>query len=315
MRTLWEAALLAVAIGDALGFPFEGEAPENLKDFDPSFYRAGSWPPGTWSDDTSLTFITAESLISRKRLDLEDLGHRFLKWLHEGYFTPFGQAIGVGRATREALLRLAQGVPPTKAGGRGERDNGNGALMRLLPVVLWYHRAEENLFLARVHEAASLTHAHPRNLLACGLYAFVVREVLKGLPFREALTKALEQGFSFYSRSPWIRELKFFEPLGQIFLIRAPEIRASGYVVHTLEAVCWVLGQSTSFLDALRLAISLGGDTDTIAAITGGLAALLYGPGDLPETLVQGLVRSELLTTVARNFAEALNTSPWVDSA
>ncbi len=309
------AALLGTAIGDALGFPFEGLSREALKDVDLSRYHAGDFPPGTWSDDTSLTFITAESLVERKGLDLADLGQRFLRWLREGYLTPFGRAIGVGRATREALERLARGVPPEEAGGRGERDNGNGALMRILPVVLWYLKEEAEGLLRPVHRAAALTHAHPRNLVACGIYAFLVKGLFRERDFSRALAFALKEARLRYREGPLAEERRHFERLERIEALSSEDIRASGYVVHSLEAVCWVMAQTSSFEEAVALAVRLGEDTDTTAAIVGGLAGLLYGPESLPPSLVEGLVKGEDLRERALRFASVLSTSRAADSA
>ena len=315
MEDRFLAALLGVAVGDALGFPFEGLPREALEEIDLSHYHAGLFPPGTWSDDTSLTFLTAESLLNKRGLDLQDLGQRFLRWLKEGYLTPFGQAIGVGRATKEALKRLARGVPPERAGGRGERDNGNGALMRILPVVLWYLPAEGPKFLEPIHQAAALTHAHPRNLLACGLYGLWVKGIWTGKDLAKALEDALLQAQIFYRKGPFIEEWKHFQRLKEISSLEMAEIRASGYVVHSLEAVCWVLLKASSFRQALTLAVQLGEDTDTTAAITGGVASLYYGAHALPPEWVQGLIKGEELKARAQRFATVLSTLHAGDNA
>lgn len=302
-----EAALLGVAIGDALGFPFEGMPREALVGLDLSSFHGEAFPPGTWSDDTSLTFITAESLVARGRLDLEDLSRRFLHWLREGYFTPFGEAIGVGRATREALLRVERGVPPQEAGGRGERDNGNGSLMRILPLALWY--AKDPLYEAQkaLHLASSLTHAHPRSLIACGLFGLLVRELVAGSPLKEALLAVKEEGPNLYPAPPFKDELShyglFFS--GKLFSLPREGIRSSGYVVDTLLSAFWVLYHTGSFREAVETAVRLGGDTDTLAAVVGGAAGFYYGLGG--TSLFHGLQRKELLLKTSKDFARGLS--------
>ena len=302
-----KAALLGVAVGDALGFPFEGMPREALAGLDLSSFHGGAFPPGTWSDDTSLTFITAESLVARGRLELEDLARRFLRWLKEGYFTPFGEAIGVGRATREALLKVERGVPPLEAGGRGERDNGNGSLMRILPVALWY--AKEPLFeaLEALHQASSLTHAHPRALVACGLFGLFVRELVAGRPLKEALLAVREKGPDLYPAPPFRDELSHYGPLfsGRLFSLPAEAVKSSGYVVETLLAAFWVLHHTGSFREAVETAVRLGGDTDTLAAVVGGVAGFYYGLGE--TTLLHGLKRRELLLKTAQEFSRRLS--------
>ena len=299
-----QEALLGVAVGDALGFPFEGRRREDLQKIDLSAFSSGAYPPGTWSDDTSLTFITAESLLACQGLDLEDLARRFGRWLWEGYFTPFGQAIGVGRATREALERYARGVPPERCGGTGERDNGNGGLMRILPVVLWYLEEEAPVFLEKIHQACSLTHAHPRSLLACGLYGLVIRKLNQGWGKKEALAKACQEGWAIYERTPFRSELAHFRRLLVLDKLSAKDIRASGYVVHSLEAVLWVFGRTNSYREAVSEAVRLGEDTDTTAAIVGGLAGFFYG--GLPKEWLQGLVKLNELQATAGSFCQKI---------
>lgn len=295
---------MGLAIGDALGFPFEGKAREELKHINLSCYHAGLFPPGTWSDDTSLTFITIESLRRCQGLNLADLAQSFLRWLKEGYLTPFGQAIGVGRATKEALLRIEKGVLPEKAGGTDERDNGNGSLMRILPVVLWYRREPELVMLEKVHLASSITHAHPRAKIACGLYALLCRGLIE-TDFDKALGYALDFGRKFYQKAPFSAELRYFEPLfdGSLFTWPQEKISTSGYVVHTLLAACWILKRTKSYHEAVTLAVRLGGDTDTTAAVVGGAAGLCYGYESLPANLLNELVKGEMLKNIAWVFA------------
>ena len=307
-------ALLGVAIGDALGFPFEGKPREQLATVDLSHLPAGRFPPGTWSDDTALTFITAESLYLSGALDLNDLAGRFLRWLKEGYFTPFGQALGIGRATREALLRLEKGVPPEEAGGKGERDNGNGSLMRLLPVALWYAKDPLEEALTCLHKASSLTHAHPRSLVACGLFGLLVRKIVAGKALKTALLETAKEGPHLYASSPFREELTHYTPLfeGKIFLEKEEGIISSGYVVHTLLAAFWVLYRTEDFATGVKLAVRLGGDTDTLAAVVGGVAGLYYGLASVPESWLNGLQKRELLEQTAHEFARRLGER-WRD--
>ena len=295
-----KSALLGVAVGDALGFPFEGFSRGALKDVPLDSFSKGPYPPGTWSDDTSLTFITVESLLERGGLDLDDLAQRFWSWLKKGSFTPWGKAIGVGRATREALERYAKGIAPLQCGGRGERDNGNGGLMRILPVVLWYLRAEQETFLKQIHHACALTHAHPRSLLACGLYGLIFKALLRGKTKVQAVAWAYQEALRTYQEGMFLKELKHFTRLPRLEGLSEEEIRASGYVVHALEAACWVFVHTSSFEEAVYKAVRLGEDTDTTAAIVGGLAGFYYAY--VPPKLVNTLVQRDLLEEKAARF-------------
>ncbi len=305
LKEKYFASLLGLAIGDALGFPFEGLRLEDLIEINLCYFQRGKFPPGTWSDDTSLTFLTVESLLVCQGLNLRDLAFRFWRWLKEGYFTPFGEAIGIGKATRKALLRFASGILPEHAGGRGERDCGNGSLMRLLPIVLWYGDASEKTLLARVWEASSLTHAHPRVFLACGLYALLLQRFILGQKLTEALLYVRAQGLSLCKENRlFSREALHFTPLwdGSLFSLPVEALQTSGYVVHTLLAAFGILFHTNSFKEAVKLAVRLGGDTDTTAAIAGAAAGLYYGLAEIPLPWLDGLVKGRKLRELANQF-------------
>ena len=301
MKEKIKDSLLGVAIGDALGFPFEGSGP--IPDLDLSHYHRGTFPEGTWSDDTSLTFLTAESLMEKGGLDLHDLATRFLAWLEEGYFAPFGKAIGIGRATREALWRFKQGVPPDRCGGRGERDNGNGGLMRILPVIWWYLSEDKQDLIHQVHRACSLTHAHPRSLIACGMVALTMKRLTEEIPLAQAIDQAIEEARSYYQKEePFRKELPHFEKIFSLDALSLADLRPTGYVVHTLEVVFFLLRKSLSFEEAVVSAVRLGGDADTISSIIGGIAGAYWG--GLPRRWIEGLVKKDLLEEVCQRFTQ-----------
>ena len=298
-----EAALWGTAAGDALGFPFEGLEASSLKGVDLSFYHSGIFPAGTWSDDTSLTFLTAESLTKKGGLDLWHLGQLFVRWLKDGYLTPFGKAIGVGRATQEALYRFLKGTPPRECGGKGERDNGNGSLMRMLPVILWYLSEEPDSLLEKVHEASRLTHAHPRSLMACGFWALFLWFLAREKEIKKAIVLALEEGKDFYEKDPVYRdELPHFERLNRISFLSLKDLRPTGYVVHTLETAFWIMDKELPFEKSISLAVSLGGDTDTIASIVGGASG--FFTNEIPLRFIEGLIKKEDLEERTREFSK-----------
>jgi len=216
----------------------------------------------------------------------------------------------VGRATREALQRLAHGTPPEKAGGAGERDCGNGSLMRILPVILWYARSSEEHLLTEVYRASSLTHAHPRVLLACGLYALLLRAFIFGKSLSEAFLYVRERATARYLEDPiFARELSHFVPLlnGSLFSFPPEMVSTSGYVVHTLLATFWILFHTRTFPQAVKLAVRLGGDTDTTAAVAGGAAGLYYGLSEIPVSWLYGLAKGDILRSLARDFAREVS--------
>lgn len=195
-------ALYGLVVGDALGVPVEFEDRERLSE-DPVRNMRG-WgthqqPPGTWSDDSSLALCMVDSIL-HAGWNLEDQGKRFCQWLYEGYMTPHGEVFDVGGTTYQALSRIRMGVPPVKAGGRAEMDNGNGSLMRVLPAALYFSDAPIEMMIRSLSDASSLTHAHPRSRLACVLYSFVVRELLGRDTFGE------EEPLETKAGSAWLQD-------------------------------------------------------------------------------------------------------------
>ena len=293
-RNKMSGGLLGVAVGDALGLPVEFESRARRK-ADPvtemTGYGTHGQPKGSWSDDSSLTFCLAESLC--KGFDLHDMARRFVRWLDEGYWTPYGEAFDIGGTTLQSVGRLKSGVEPTEAGGRGEYDNGNGSLMRILPVALYFADSSIEDLLRATHQVSSLTHAHPRSQMACGFYNLMVVELLKSSNPLQAYHRAIEQALEAYNSSPFSEELSHFERLlgGRIHEEPEEAIRSSGYVVHTLEASIWAFLRTASFSEAVLAAVNLGEDTDTTGAVTGGLAGTCYGLEAIPRDWIATLAR------------------------
>ncbi len=167
-----------------------------------SGYGTHCQPLGTWADDTSLTLSLGESLVEAG-YDLEDAGRRFVRWYCEGYWTPHGEVFDIGGTTRQAILRLERGVEPALVGPDDEMSNGNGALMRILPAVLYFAESEEEEMREAVCQVSCLTHGHPRSQLACFLYALMVRELLAGLAPAPACRKRCVFRTKGNNRFPW----------------------------------------------------------------------------------------------------------------
>lgn len=316
-RNLVTAAILGHAIGDALGVPVEFESRSVLRQ-DPVLGMRGHGtydvPAGTWSDDTSLTLALLDSLAQQRAIDPDSIMKNFRRWLDTAAFTPADTVFDVGAATRKAIQRYAAGTAPLACGGRLERDNGNGALMRILPLVLWlYARSAGELavpeVLAKVHEVASLTHAHPISLVGCGIYSLLAGGLLAGKPVPDAVRDALQDAREFYDARPEFRlALAHYERLWRPNFSALPdtEIRSSGYVVDTLEAAVWCLLTTKGYAACVLRSVNLGEDTDTVAAVAGGLAAIRYGQNDIPEEWLQQLVRREAIEALCQRFIAAL---------
>lgn len=170
------AALFGVAVGDALGVPVEFRGRKYLKEdpvTDMRAYGTHRQPAGTWSDDSSLTFCLAEMLCGG--YDLQNLGNRFINWYRHAYWTPHGNVFDIGMTTRTAINRLEDGVEPKNAGPWGEQDNGNGALMRILPLLFHLHDKPLEERFAKTRDVASVTHGHIRSTLCCFFYLEMAR--------------------------------------------------------------------------------------------------------------------------------------------
>ena len=297
--------LVGVAIGDALGVPVEGVSRERLSR-EPVTGMGGNGahhqPSGTWSDDSSLTFCTAESLMNG--LDLSDMGQRFLRWLQEGYWTPHGAAFGIGGTTWEALQRLARGVPAGEAGPTGEGANGNGSLMRILPVAVRFAGEDLSAALEKAHLASRVTHGHPRAQIACGIYVAMARRLLAGERPAGAYQATVAEARDYHDSTEYAPELPHYSRVldGRLQDLAEGDIQSDGYVVHTLEASLWCLVTSAGFSEAVLKAVNLGGDSDTTGAVTGGLAGAAYGLRAIPDEWLSVLARTDDILELANRL-------------
>lgn len=301
--------LWGAVVGDALGVPVEFTSRSALK-ANPVVgmreYGSHRQPKGTWSDDSSLLLCTVESLL--RGFDLDDLAQRFVRWCHEGYWTPWGSVFDIGIATSRAISNLAHGVRAEEAGAGDANSNGNGSLMRILPVGIYRAKAPAAQLLESAHRASCLTHRHPRSQMACGLYCLVVASLLEGKNPSEAYQMAIDRALEHYEQAPYSIELPYFKDLlsGQIANLPEDQIRASGYVVDTLTASLWCLLNSKSYRETVLRAVNLGEDTDTVGTVAGGLAGLHFGLRDIPEQWLSQLARRDDIARLFEDFAAAL---------
>lgn len=253
-------------------------------------------PAGTWSDDSSLSLCLAESLCNG--YDLNDIANNFIKWMFEGYWTPFNKAFDIGNTTYFAIMNLRNGVSPHLAGRDRERDNGNGSLMRILPLVPYILKMKEEEKFRIIKEVSSLTHRHPRSILACiALCEFAIRYI--NFQSIENAYQAMQQIIlQLLKREIFIEEEVPFKRLVDLSykefkIIELKDIRSSGYVIDTLEASLWCIFNTTNYKDAVLKAVNLGHDTDTVGAITGGLAGIIYGYDTIPSEWIDILARKD----------------------
>ncbi|SOD78889.1 ADP-ribosylglycohydrolase family protein [Spirosoma fluviale] len=304
-----KGGFFGAAVGDALGVPVEFSSRTALS-YNPvvSMRGYGVWhqPAGTFSDDSSLLFCTAESL--SKGFDIADMASTFIRWYKEGYWGAHNVVFDIGNATRNSLNRLISGTNPTLAGGMMEHDNGNGSLMRILPLV--FHLKNEPSIEERyriVKLVSGLTHGHFRSVFACFIYVEFGIRLLANMDV-VAVYKQMQDSVNAFAKAKAFSstEVALFDKVLQqdISLCREDEIGSSGYVIDTLESSLWCLLTSSSYQECVLKAVNLGEDTDTTATVAGGLAGILYGYSHIPAEWLQTLVKHQEINELAERFAQ-----------
>jgi ADP-ribosyl-[dinitrogen reductase] hydrolase len=303
-------ALLGGIVGDALGVPVESSTRRELALCSVKNmlgYGRYDQPEGTWSDDAALTLCTMESLL--KGYDIEDMGKTFCKWLFDGHWTSTGFVFDGGLTTFQALDRIQSGgISARKSGCNLEDDNGNGALMRMLPVALFFRKNGIDDFLLRIHEIASITHAHPRSKMGCGIYGLLIRNLLLCNDKSKSYSCAVTEAVGYYGEKPEFKtEMAHFIRIlgGNIAALAQDDINSSGYLIDTLEASLWCLLKYETTRDVLLSAVNLGLDTDTTGMVAGGMAGLHYGLEGVPHNWIDSLARKTEINELISRFADA----------
>ena len=290
---------MGLLVGDALGVPYEFHLPEDLPPSHqiemappPEFRRAHlGVPPGTWSDDGAQALVLLDSLLANQGLDLEHFAHGLTRWLHQGFFAVNNLVFDVGVQTDSAIKRLMLGIPADQSGPSEEWRNGNGSLMRVLPLVLWHQGPDEELACLAARQGLP-THGHPRSQVVCAMYCLWGRGILDG------------------RASPWegaadsLRELINYFPPAEVELVLDPENReraqGTGYVLDCLWSARRAVEETTNYQDCVRRAIAFGHDTDTTAAVAGGIAGLMYGQDAIPERWRRALLGQDAVRPLLR---------------
>lgn len=313
-----KSVMIGHAVGDALGVPVEFASRDEITEkpvTDMEGFGTYPYPAGTWSDDTSMSIAALESLASGE-INWEEIMDNFGKWLDEGKFTPSGEAFDVGRTCLNAIITyFNKGTTAIESGGTGEHSNGNGSLMRIHPFAL-YEYIKETRDIEVIHNASALTHAHERSKIACGIYSFVLWELLKN-PSKSSIRSGLNKARIFYRNNPenchydnlyrriGLIGLQFEDDPLTFHRFAREDIKSSGYVVDTIEAAIWCLMNTRSYKECVLTAVNLGDDTDTVAAIAGGLAGALYGYDGIPQEWRDTLIKIEYIEGLCKNASTA----------
>lgn len=305
------AALLGLAVGDALGVPVEFQSRAQRKQ-DPVVtmreYGTHHQPAGTWSDDASLTFCLAQAIADGFTVGLAAEYSR--RWFFKKLWTPHGNVFDIGITTREALTRLQADPDLVLAGRTDEYSNGNGSLMRILPLAFYKTDVSLDERFRLIFDVSAITHGHVRAAIACYIYLEVARHLHAGSTPAAAYAQVCADTPQQleYLLLP-ASEVAQFDYILSGNLADLPEqiIRSGGYVMHTLEAALWCLLRYDSYPETVLAAVNLGEDTDTTGAVTGGLAGLYYGEAAIPPEWLQVLARRADIEDLAARMASKLS--------
>lgn len=238
------------AVGDALGVPYEFMERGSFTCSGMVGHGTHDQPAGTWSDDTSMALAICDSYRELGRIDVADMREKFLAWYRSDAYT-CDHLFDIGNATATAL-RGGHGLS-------GEFDNGNGSLMRTVPLAFTDATDDE------VRAVSAITHAHRTSTEACVRMVHAARELIAGRAPREVAATRID--------------------------VSKPEdqVSSSGYVLDTFDAALWCLANTDNYADCALAAVNLGDDTDTTGAVAGALAGIAYGLDAIPKLWVDAL--------------------------
>ncbi len=310
-------ALLGVAVGDAVGVPFEFRSTLQMQQQPAKGmieFGTHNQLAGTWSDDASLTFCLAASLV--EGYDLQDIASRFIQWRDQAYWSARGTVFDIGITTNKAISRLIPLVKKNDLEGlrqlqhnAPENDNGNGSLMRILPLLFYIKGKDIATQFALIWEVSALTHRHIRAAMSCLVYLRLAEHLLAGKE-KTAAYQAMQQDIlAFWQQINFdAAEQVHFTKVIQQNILDTPkgDLRTGGYVIEVLESSIWFFLTCNDYEQTILSIINLGYDTDTSAAIAGGLAGLYYDQAGIPAMWLAKLARLEDIVQLGQDLETAL---------
>lgn len=315
------SVLFGVAVGDAVGVPYEFSSREKMQEHpatDMIGYGTYNLPPGTWSDDSSLTFCLAESLI--EDFNLINISQKFINWRDKAYWTADNHVFDIGITTNKAISELQQILSMEKAEVKLENlretateyDNGNGSLMRIIPLLFQINNVDIHQQFDIIWKVSALTHKHIRAAMSCMIYLKLAEYILNGSNKEDSYQKTREVITKFWTEINFpLTEQKHFERLIQhdIRSVHKDDLKSGGYVIEVLESSFWFFLNNENYKNTILSIINIGHDTDTSAAIAGGLAGLYYGVDDIPENWLKQIVRYNDIKDLAERLKEKINST------
>jgi len=298
--------LYGFVVGDAFGVPVEFKSRSSLHNNPATTmleYGSHPVPKGTWSDDTSMTLATMDSMSSTHSIDYNDIMKNFISWVEDANYTATDRVFDIGITTRTALSNFKRGKNSIECGLTDLHSNGNGSLMRMLPICLClvHLKIEEQKKVEIINNISSLTHAHEISKMGCYIYYKYIESLIKGNDKIQAYNDICNIDYSkYYSKET----IEVYNRIlnGELSNIPIDKISSSGYVVSTLEAVLWTILNTKNYKEAIIRSVNLGDDTDTVGAITGSLAGMLYGYESIPREWLAAIPKKQYLNKLVENF-------------
>lgn len=302
-------SIMGFAVGDAMGVPIKLVDREQLLE-NPvtSMIGYGTYdvPAGVWSDDTSMTIATIDSIVKCKKVDYNDIAHRLCEWAGKAKYTANGMVFDIDGTTKKALIKyLKTQGEAINCGGSDMNENGNASLARMLPIALYcyFNKLQAMEIFNLVKNVSSITHANEISILGCYIYVNYLLFILNG-----------KDKFASYNMVKCLDYTEYFDEdivayynrllKTNINNLKIDDLKSTGYIVYTLEAVMWVILNTQSYSEAIIGSINLGGATDTIAALAGSIAGILYGIDKIPNKWLSKLEKIDYLDDVARSFED-----------
>ena len=301
--------IIGHAIGDAMGTPVQFKDRKLFYKPVKEMLKSGFGDKGTWSDDTSMEIATIDSFINCNGWNYDDIMNKFISWINEAKYTSRGITFDVGRTCLSAIKNYAyNGIPALESGLNDIKSNGNGSLMRIQPVAYYcyYKKLNNKEIYNLVKNISSLTHRHEIAILGCYIYTLYMIKLLQGKDKYSAYNMIKIEDYSMFSEETkkyYKRILK--EDLNKLTV---NEINSSGYVVDSLEASMWVVLKAKDFKETIIGTVNLGGDTDTIAAIGGSMAGIIYGFDSIPKEWLDCLAKKEYLEELSHKYEDILKS-------
>lgn len=298
--------LIGLAVGDAMGVPIEeydrsrllNKPITNMLGFGNYFVPAGSW-----SDDTSMTLATIESIVECKNVEITDIANKLCEWINDAKYTPTNELFSIKDNTRFSLMRYWESKNALTCGGVKASSNDNGSLIRMSPIALYcfYKKLPDKKIYDLVYKVSSITNANIISIASCFIYVKFMMYILNGKTIEESYKLIKKYKYDKFFDISYLDE---FDRLLNNDISKLPinDIYSDDYCVHALEACIWVLLNTNSYESAVIGSINLGECTDNLGSLTGAIAGIFYKSKGIPKSWIDTLQRKDYIDKLARKY-------------